>query len=156
MGASRSAPASPSIACHASGTSGMNSTYVASPHTVTTTVDTWDATSNVPPGYVWSDPFNDWKTAFDAVTGSGHNTLPWNTVGASRDRSFPVTSFPGLGPTSATYTWTVQPDPGQIDGGKTLLFVVVVGIAVGIGVAAAVAANSASNFSGLTFSPQGP
>jgi hypothetical protein len=51
------------------------------------------------------------------------------------------------------YTWTVQPDPGQIDRGKTLLLVVVVVAVIATGVAIGVAASNAP--SGFAFAPAG-
>lgn len=101
------------IACHASGNNANGPTYVASPHLATTVTATWDATSNIPPGYVWSNPADDWKTAFNGATGSGHNVLSAASVGASQDKAFPVTTFaPNAGSLLTTMTWTLPANSG--------------------------------------------
>lgn len=99
-------------ACHASGSAADGPTFVASPHRQTTTTPTWDATSNVPPGRVWTDPFSDWKTALDSTTGGGHNALPFDAVGASKNKSFPVTTFTAIGLPPLTYTWSLPNNSG--------------------------------------------
>ena len=57
-------------ACHASGSAVDGPDAVASAHKDTT------STNPLPDGKVWTDPYDDWRTAFDALTGGGHNALP--------------------------------------------------------------------------------
>jgi len=91
-------------ACHSSGTSADTAESVASPHKNITTQNP------LPDGKVWSDPFNDWKTALNATTGGGHNSLSADLVGASSDRRFPLTSFTIGG---QPYSWDLPPNSGS-------------------------------------------
>jgi hypothetical protein len=91
-------------ACHASGSATDGPAAVASPHKDTSTA------TPLPDGKVWADPFAEWKTAFDAPTGGGHNSLPFGLVGATRDKAFPVTTFT-VG--AATYVWALPPNTGD-------------------------------------------
>lgn len=75
------------IACHQSGSAADGPNAVASPHRVTSTSDPLVA------GAVWTDPFGDWKTAWESVTGGGHNALSQSIVGASAYKKFPRDSF---------------------------------------------------------------
>ena len=74
-------------ACHASGSAHDGPDAVASAHKEISTA------TRLPAGKVWSDPFQDWKAAFDATTGSGHNGLPRSLVGGATDKRFPLTQF---------------------------------------------------------------
>ena len=91
-------------ACHASGSKLDGPNAVASPHKQIST-DT-----KLPAGKVWSDPAEDWKAAFDATTGSGHNGLARSLVGGAKDKRFPLTQFSIEG---TTYTWALPPNKGQ-------------------------------------------
>lgn len=91
------------ISCHKSGSDKDTAAAVASPHKATSTDTT------LTPGYVWSDPFDDWKTALDSATGGGHNALSADIVGASKNKRFPQTSFK-IGGT--TYEWGMLPNSG--------------------------------------------
>jgi len=91
-------------ACHSSGTADDTAVSVASPHKKTTT------TNPLPDGKVWSDPFDDWKTALDATTGGGHNSLSAALVGAGSDKRFPLTSFEIGG---HSYTWALPQNSGS-------------------------------------------
>lgn len=73
--------------CHKSGTAADGSVAVASPHKAISTDPV------LPAGFVWADPFTEWKTAFEAPTGGGHNVLTASAVGASAGKQFPVTTF---------------------------------------------------------------
>lgn len=92
------------IACHASGSSASGTTAVASPHKRTS------SSVPVPRGRVWADPAEEWKAAFDAPTGGGHNDLPASAVGADAGKSFPVTSLTWRG---VTYRWPLPPNSGD-------------------------------------------
>lgn len=92
------------ISCHKSGTDQDTSNAVASPHKKTSTETTLAA------GAVWSDPFDDWKTAFDAETGGGHNALSADLVGATKSKKFPLTMFEIGG---ETYEWGLMPNSGD-------------------------------------------
>ncbi|MBA4370381.1 MAG: hypothetical protein C0418_02245, partial [Coriobacteriaceae bacterium] len=76
---------------------------VVSAHKETTSTDP------LPDGTVWADPFQDWRTAFDAPTGGGHNALPYQLVGAGQDKAFPVTTFTVGG---VAYVWALPPNSG--------------------------------------------
>jgi len=89
--------------CHASGSALDGPTAVASAHRTASTATT------LPPGAVWSDPRDDWKAAFDAGTGGGHNVLSAALVGGRVSKQFPVTSFEIGGD---TYTWALPPNSG--------------------------------------------
>ena len=89
--------------CHASGSKHDGPSAVASAHKDTSTANP------LPPGKVWSDPAEDWKTAFDAPTGSGHNVLPSSLVGGATSKNFPLTEFSIEG---TTYTWALPPNSG--------------------------------------------
>ncbi len=91
-------------ACHASGSKHDGPNAVASAHKDVSTDTT------LPPGKVWSDPAEDWKTAFDATTGSGHNVLPSSLVGGATSKDFPLTQFNIEG---TAFTWALPPDSGQ-------------------------------------------
>ena len=90
-------------ACHASGskTDGPNS--VASAHKNVSTAET------LAPGTVWSDPFLDWKAAFDATTGGGHNVLSSALVGGATSKLFPMEQFRVNG---IAYTWILPKNSG--------------------------------------------
>ena len=91
-------------ACHASGSKNDGPSAVASAHKEISTANP------LPSGKVWSDPFLDWKAAFDAVTGSGHNGLPRSLVGGAKDKRFPLTQFSIEG---TTYVWALTPNSGS-------------------------------------------
>lgn len=91
-------------ACHASGSAHDGPDAVASPHKQISTETT------LPAGMVWSDPAQDWKSAFDAVTGSGHNTMPQSLVGGAIEKLFPLTRFTIDG---ATFIWALPPNSGS-------------------------------------------
>ncbi len=91
------------IACHRSGSSLDTSAGVASPHRALTT------DVPLPPGSVWSDPFDEWREALDARTGGGHNALPKDLVGAARDDAFPRVEFEIDG---VTYPWPLPANSG--------------------------------------------
>ncbi len=91
------------IACHRSGSSLDTSAGVASPHRALTT------DVPLPPGLVWSDPFDEWREALDARTGGGHNALPKDLVGAARDDAFPRVEFEIDG---VTYPWPLPANSG--------------------------------------------
>lgn len=84
-------------ACHKSGSASPGSGYAASAHKRTTT------SATEVPGYVWTDPAQDWAAAFAAATGGGHN------VSAFAGRRFPVTSYVDG---ATTYAWTLPPNSG--------------------------------------------
>lgn len=91
-------------ACHDSGSGSDTAQAVASPHRQVS------GDSPLPAGKVWSDPLADWKAAFDAVTGSGHNGPSATLVGGSRDKAFPQTSFTIDG---KPYLWSLPPNNGS-------------------------------------------
>ena len=91
------------VACHASGSSADGPSAVASAHH-----DISSATP-LPAGKVWADPFGEWKAAFDAPTGSGHNSLSPDVVGGMTDKHFPLTEF-SIG--GARYTWALPATTG--------------------------------------------
>lgn len=91
-------------ACHASGTADDTAEWVASPHKKTSTADP------LPDGFVWSDPFEEWKSALEAPTGGGHNSLSADLVGAETDKRFPLTAFTIEG---HEYTWALPPNSGD-------------------------------------------
>ncbi len=93
------------IACHASGTKTDGPSAVASPHKDIST----DTTLTLAAGKVWSDPLTEWKAAFDATTGGGHNALSADAVGASKSKKFPVSEFTIDG---VDYTWAQMPNEG--------------------------------------------
>lgn len=76
------------VACHSNGSSDSSVTAVASPHSKVAT----DLAAQ-PNGSVWSDPLNDWKTALNATTGGGHNTVSASVAGASQNKDFPTISY---------------------------------------------------------------
>lgn len=99
--------------CHKSGNALDGDAAIASPHKALS------SESSLPAGAVWADPFSEWKAAFDAPTGGGHNVLSASVVGATRDKDFPVTSFE-LG--GKTYAWALPPNTGDttwLRGGAT-------------------------------------
>lgn len=91
------------VACHASGSGDSGPTAAASPHR--------RVSAQFPPplGFVSTDPAAEWRAALDAPTGGGHNVLPFDLVGASGPKSFPVTSYT-VG--ARTYTWALPPNSG--------------------------------------------
>jgi hypothetical protein len=89
------------IACHASGTSESTDGAIASAHRKTS-----EATP-LPAGKVWADPLDEWKAALDAPTGGGHNSLSAATVGADKDKRFPMTEFEIDG---QSYVWALPPN----------------------------------------------
>jgi len=91
------------VACHASGHSTDGPTSVASPHKVVS-----DA-AELPDGAVWADPFAEWKAAFTAEAGGGHNVLSANVVGAGDTIAFPQSEFTIGG---ESYTWALPPNSG--------------------------------------------
>lgn len=91
------------VACHASGSDAASQQAVASPHKKQTAADP------LPAGKVWTDPTEEWKAAFNATTGGGHNVLSAGVVGASTSKQFPVTQF-DIGGTS--YNWVLPPNTG--------------------------------------------
>lgn len=91
------------VACHSSGSKDDGMSAVASPHKVIS------AENTRPAGAVWADPFDQWKASFEATTGGGHNALSAAIVGASKSKTFPVTSFT-VGPT--VYGWSLPPNTG--------------------------------------------
>ncbi|TLM74387.1 MAG: hypothetical protein FDZ70_07265, partial [Actinobacteria bacterium] len=94
------------IACHNSGDTSDGPTYVASAHKETT------STNPLPAGTVWSDPADDWKAGFDAMTGGGHNALPYQFTGASQGKAYPVTTFTVTVGNPGTYRWSLPPNSG--------------------------------------------
>lgn len=92
------------VACHRSGSDADGSTGVASPHQRISTQTV------LPDGFVWSDPFGDWRAAFDAVTGGGHNTLTASAVGGARQKDFPLGAFT-IGGT--VYQWALPLNSGD-------------------------------------------
>jgi hypothetical protein len=92
------------VACHDSGDEFDGPDAVASAHKRISASPTPTA------GFVWSDPLSDWRGAFDAVTGGGHNGgLSAAQTGASTTKAFPRTSFEISG---TTYTWALPPNFG--------------------------------------------
>jgi hypothetical protein len=91
------------LACHASGSTHDGPDAVASAHKQISTATT------LPAGTVWSDPAQDWKSAFDATTGSGHNSMPRSLVGGATDKAFPLTEF-SIG--GAAFVWALPPNSG--------------------------------------------
>ncbi|MDP2233841.1 MAG: hypothetical protein Q8K89_09410, partial [Actinomycetota bacterium] len=91
------------VACHASGSAADGPSAVASPHKAISSATT------LPPSAVWADPLDEWRAAFDATTGGGHNVLPYDLVGGSQDKQFPRTLFLIDG---RTYGWTLPPNSG--------------------------------------------
>lgn len=92
------------VACHDSGDAFDGPLAVASAH------KRISLASTLPAGAVWSDPLDDWRGAYDAVTGGGHNSgLTAAQTGASGSKAFPRTSF-GIG--GRTYTWALPPNFG--------------------------------------------
>ena len=91
------------IACHASGSADDGEDAVASPHARASADDP------LPTGYVWEDPLTEWRRAFEADTGGGHNVLSKAAVGSSVEKEFPLTTFQ-LG--ERTYTWVLPPNSG--------------------------------------------
>jgi hypothetical protein len=92
------------VACHKSATSSDGPDAVASPHKQIT------ADNPLPKGKVWADPFDEWKVAFEATTGGGHNVLSPDVVGsASAAKSFPIESFEVSG---TAYTWALPANSG--------------------------------------------
>jgi hypothetical protein len=89
--------------CHASGTSSDTEDSVASPHRQLSD------TTPLPVGRVWSDPFRDWRAAFEAPTGGGHNALSADLVGASAGKRFPLESLTVAG---RTYIWALPSNEG--------------------------------------------
>ena len=89
--------------CHASGTALDTSSAVASAHRTASTETT------LAPGTVWSDPFDEWKAAFDAPTGSGHNVLSAALVDGAVSKRFPATRFELSG---STFTWALPKNTG--------------------------------------------
>ncbi|NTU70676.1 MAG: cytochrome c3 family protein [Coriobacteriia bacterium] len=90
--------------CHASGSKHDTAAAAASAHKNTSTAPT------LPAGSVWSDPLDDWKAAFDGVTGSGHNALSAELVGGAVQKLFPESTFSIEG---TTYVWALPPNSGQ-------------------------------------------
>jgi len=91
-------------ACHASGTKLDGGSAVASAHKDISMAMT------LPAGKVWSDPFGDWRAAFDSPTGGGHNVLTASLVGGKIQKRFPLTEFSIEG---TTYAWALPPNSGQ-------------------------------------------
>ncbi len=93
------------VACHATGSSLDGVDAVASPHKAVT------ADNPLPKGKVWADPFDEWKTAFEAATGGGHNVLSPATVGSSAaEKRFPRQSFEVSG---TAYEWALPANSGS-------------------------------------------
>ena len=89
--------------CHSSGSAVDGGEAVASAHR------TASQAATLPAGKVWADPADEWKAAFDAPTGGGHNVLSAELVGGAVSKRFPVTSFE-LG--GATFTWALPINSG--------------------------------------------
>jgi len=89
------------VACHSSGSDTDGPDAVASPHKDVS------AATTLPPGKVWADPVDEWRTALDATTGGGHNALPADLVGASNASPFPRVAFDIGG---AAYNWVLAPN----------------------------------------------
>jgi len=102
------------VACHQSGGSADGLDAVASPHKQLT------ADNPLPTGKVWADPFDEWKAAFEATTGGGHNVLPADVVGsASAAKSFPLQSFEVSG---TTFAWNLPANSGATTWLKASVF----------------------------------
>lgn len=91
------------VACHQSGNDIDGPVGTASPHKDISTATV------LPAGKVWSDPFEDWKSAFESPSGGGHNVLASSTVGATVYKRFPETTFT-VG--ANTYGWGVYNNLG--------------------------------------------
>ncbi len=102
------------VACHASGSEADTADAVASPHRQIV------ADNPLPKGKVWADPFSEWKTAFEARTGGGHNVLAPATVGSSAaEKRFPLESFDVSG---TAYTWELPANSGATTWLKASVF----------------------------------
>jgi hypothetical protein len=89
--------------CHASGSAANGPVAAASPH------KRISPAFPPPDGYVSAEPEAEWRAAFEAPTGGGHNVLPSDLVGAAAGRRFPVTSYTRSG---RTHTWALPPNSG--------------------------------------------
>lgn len=92
------------VACHRSGSAAPNMTSAASAHKRTSTKNP------LPAGYVWADPFTEWRAAFESPMGGGHNVLTAAVVGASSDKLFPQTSYTVGG---TAYAWPLPANSGS-------------------------------------------
>lgn len=92
------------IACHASGSDKPNASMASSAHKRVSTE------SRLPAGYVWADPFAEWKAAFESPMGGGHNVLSAATVGASVTRLFPLTEYTTG---TVTFRWPLPANSGD-------------------------------------------
>lgn len=91
------------IACHASGSAAPSASAASSPHRRASGESTLAA------GFVWADPFSEWRTAFDAPIGGGHNVLTGALVGGTT-KLFPQTTYASEG---TTYTWELPDNAGD-------------------------------------------
>ncbi len=89
--------------CH-NGGDGDSASGVSSPHREVSTDDP------LPSGKVWADPAGEWKAAYDAVTGGGHNGLPRSLTGGAKDKRFPLTAF---SIDATEYVWALPPNTGD-------------------------------------------
>ncbi len=89
--------------CHANGGPTDGPDAVAGAHRRTTTANP------LPDGYVWADPFSEWKAAFDGPTGGGHNVVSASLVGGRVQKAFPITGA-SIGGTD--YVWALPPNTG--------------------------------------------
>lgn len=91
------------IACHDSGGAAPDASSASSAH------KRISSEATLPAGYVWSDPFSEWRAAFESDMGGGHNVLSGSLVGTSITKLFPLTAYSSNG---TTYTWELPENSG--------------------------------------------